>query len=193
MKKIICFLISLCCICLASCSGGYIVRNKKSEKAPSITSLPDIYVDMENGDIRKKADTALFEEYKISDYENYNITVDTSGSQIKITYEFRFHGYNTDERFDVYIENETGEISSVFGRAKGYANYLNKVSEDSLKEAEEKLKKIGEGKYGDHIYAVCWDDEDYLCLRLIVESKGPLLNGIPMDITNEVFYERLYS
>lgn len=200
MKKFLCALFSMAiCLCLISCNnGGYITRNKDMEKARSNTSvtLPDSYGDLEGFELelRKKADVVVAENYKIDSFDDYTISVKEYSEDLHIVrYTYLFHGYETDEYISVFFDSDAGELSGHRSDNKGYSNYLDRVSDEALKTAEDKLKAIGEGKYGDHFYAVCWDKEDYLCLSLTVRSEGPLLNGIPMDITHQVFYERLYS
>ncbi len=116
---------------------------------------------------RAVADTAVLEQYPISNFNGYAVEVDkmSGGRGFSVRYTLTIGGYRTHEKYTVRLDASLNvmEVSGEYGQ---YAKYLPNATADKIKAAEDALRGVLENEgFDEHSgFYLKIDEQGYLCL-----------------------------
>ena len=133
-------------------------------------------------------DAKIKEEYGISNFENYSVSISEHASkpQKTVRYELYLFGYRTHEEYSVIIDHNGTILDCYAANAGEYSRFLPYLTIQKLQEAEEKLKNRML-KYGNSSYMYLGiNSTGQLCLsfEMIVDINPPKVQIVDGEIIN---------
>ena len=168
-----------------------------------VSILDTVPSDLNSEELIRLAEERVASEYGIADMSQYKLMFrELNDGRFKAEFDLYISGYATHESYWVTFASDGEIIDTTDINGNEYSRYLPYISEESIKEAEDKLKKSLEKHNRNSGFYISIDNEGYLCLsaEVIVEYEvsdtdgdGFIEGGCGIDHEHIFYSERISS